>query len=1522
MKENPVFMQTEHDACGIVACIQKNGVPSSDNVDQVLAALIKMSHRAGFVDGEGDGCGILMDIPRRLWAKRLTRQGIPGALADDERFFVAHLFIRPVDGEMPQQHKNRVKQLLQEAQCEILLEQSGFVNSDALGPQGRADEPIFWQIAGLVRTENPGRIAKTLFELHLKIEEQTDYHVASISKDAVVYKVRGSANALRDYYLDLQSKDCRSAITIGHNRYSTNTSTVFERVQPFTLLGHNGEINTIQKLREETEMIGIPLVKGASDSQDLNRCIEGLIHRYGCTLFEAMEMVFPPIINEIKQFSPELQDLYMFYRSLWGPYAQGPAGIVSRYADTCVFSVDALGLRPLWCIETDQSIYFSSEQGIVQLEDMIKDPKSLAPGEKIGVEVHRNEFAEVIPYSALQQRVLKLAESRYTFKDFRRSISFGASSVLANEEQEEVASFRKPVDKGFRERLMAAVAFDAEDLKILEHQMNTGAEPIQSLGYDGPLAALSRDRQNISDYFKETVAVVTNPAIDREREIEHFSTRVVLGPRPSLSGIVQTKRRVELQTPLLLGGYDGWSGISGDRYRALAHKLGSYLFEDLLREFQSGPYTVYELYSVFRPEEESMKEALDRLQREAVEAVFAGTHVLVIDDCHAFHDSLHWLDPHLVVSAVDLALKKQEVAEGADNLRRRVSIVLRSAGLRNLHDIVTAIGFGADAVNPYLLWEIAGENANIKGIENTYTALQKGLEKVISTIGIHELRGYDRLFSSIGLRDELLPYLGTSNFFGSASVGLGFGELTEDSRERYKIATGEIKGKTVRPFRYFPRVWKAAGDVASGNERAREEFVAKMLEMERTSPISLRHALDVKESDNPVDPSEVDISIGIHSLPFLISSMSFGSQSETAFRAYAEAAYRLNMISLNGEGGEIKDMLGKYPNHRGHQIASGRFGVNVELCNSSNLLEIKIGQGAKPGEGGHLPGSKVSLKVAAARNAQPGIDLISPSNNHDIYSIEDLAQMIDELKTVNPNARVSVKVPVVPNIGTIAVGIAKAGADIITLSGFDGGTGAARAHALKHVGLPVEIGVKLAHQELIQAGLRDSVEIWCDGGLKTGYDVLKMILLGANRAGFGTMAMVAVGCTSCRGCHKDTCHVGIATQMDEHEAKEKGLKSFVPREFDLAVQNLMNFFTALGEELKMWTAKLGVKRLQDLVGRSDLLQQTREWNRIDLSPLLQTNGEWRADRYTLPAVRLSSVGRDSLTEKIAAEASLEVAAGSETVVHQVSSVSSHDRVLGTYLAGSLARARYEGALASFQKANVKFDKGSVAGNGFAAYNGNGLHLRVEGGAQDGVGKTAFGGKVIVLKGKNRFGQRVNGSVGKGLGYGAQRGLFIIQGNADSRAGIRLSGADMIIGGMITSPLQDHLGMIGTRANIKGFAFEYMTNGRAIVLGDPGPWICSGMTGGVVYLRYQQEMGLDETALRRRIAKGAKVTLLPLDLQGKRDVCELLSIYCKELVKSGQQEEARQIEILMEQPEHHFMMIKPGQLQTDQDIATE
>ena len=1507
----PFLERDEHDACGIIAWVEKSEQATKENIEHVLGALDQMRHRAGFVENEGDGCGILIDLPRELWADIIRAQGHDPQLALSRRFAVAHLVVTSDMKRSVAQVEKPFRELAASYGFQVLALQQDAVNNEVLGPGGKAEEIHFFQF-GLLADDHmtDEDIGTSCYRLHLAVESSLMIHVASLSDATVVYKVRGDSHVLRSYFRDLTHENMKSRATIGHNRYSTNTTTSSERVQPFTLLGHNGELNTIHRLREESQMLDIPNVPGGSDSQDLNRFIEGLIFDYGYSLAEALEVAFPPIINEIKQMHDNLQDMYMFLRSLWGPFAQGPAGIVARTGAEAAFSVDALGLRPLWQVETATSWVFSSEQGVVPLQDMVANPRPLAPGEKVIVLLPDHAASALYTYVEVQELIYQRMQARYAFKDFRHSLSFGGAAALGGVHL--TPEREQPV---LREKRLGAYGWDQDDLRILEHQATMGAEPIRSLGFDGPLAVLSENGQNVSDFLKETVAVVTNPAIDREREIEHFSTRIVLGRRPNLRVTGVKYRHLEIQSPILLGGHPA---DEPDRYRSTALKMGTQLFEDVLRYFAVAPDDIAEIYPRIE-DGESLPVALDRLREEVVVAISNQAQLIILDDQLSFSAGYAWMDPAFAVSMAHKTLRDLR-DEFGESMRRKCSIILRSGAIRNLHDMAVFVGLGADAINPYLYFDTAFEYDGYKGIENAYLALTKGLEKVISTLGIHELRGYDRLFSAIGLANEVSELLEIKSFFDEEVKAGNFDRFLATAMMRTeKLRIGQTA--VARPYQLWPRIWKVAGDAAGGKAEY-ASFSEKLRELEIKQPISLRHLLDVRSVDVNKSPATVDLSIGDHVLPFVISSMSFGSQSEIAFRSYALAAQKLDMIAMNGEGGEIKDMLGKFAKNRGHQVASGRFGVNAELCNSADLLEIKIGQGAKPGEGGHLPGSKVSAKVANARNARQGTDLISPSNNHDIYSIEDLAQMIDELKVVNPRARVAVKVPVVPNIGTIAVGIAKAGADVISLSGFDGGTGAARSHAIKYVGLPVEIGVKLAHEALVESGLREQVEIWGDGGMKSGLDVVKLVLLGANRVGFGTMAMIAIGCTSCRGCHKDTCHVGIATQIETQEqALAHGLKAFVPRQIDMAVANLERYFLGMADEVRDIVAMLGVDSLQVLVGKSHYLTQTRGLEQINLNDLIATHVQ-SSYNYTTHANRPSTVGVESLSVQLGEQAVSAMAAGSEAMTFGANQVHSTERVIGGMISGSVVRSEIRDRKKGLSKASVRLQSGSVVGNGFAAYNATGVHLRVEGGAQDGVGKGALGGKVIIMKGQNHLGERINGSVGKGLAYGAQRGLFIVQGNADSRAGIRLSGADVIIGGEVSAPLADAKGAIATRANIKGFAFEYMTGGRALVMGDPGPWICSGMTGGVVYLHLNLEMGLNADALRRRLAKGAKVSLVALNSSGIYDVKEMLTFYHKELVRSGQQIEAQRLQPLMDQPEEHFLRVIAGLEQTDQDTATE
>ena len=1551
----------EHDSCAIVAYVRKDGTPSHGTVKRAINALEKMGHRSGGVDGEGDGCGVQTDIPRILWGRGLKdSKGLSSELVEDPRFFVGHFFIPRRLASESSSIKDRVKQILVDAGIEFLMEDSGDVRHDALGKIARSNEPEFWQVSGLVPpfdhvTDSLGA-ERFLFSVQLTIENSTPVHVCSLSSFTVVYKVHGNADILDHYYPQLSSPDYVTAISLGHSRYSTNTLSNFDRVQPFALLGHNGEINTIDKLRREAQMLGIPITPDGSDSQDLDRALHGLIINHGLSLVEAMEIIFPPMADEVDRMPDELRRLYRFYRWVLGPLAQGPAAIIARIGDESIFGVDALGLRPLWFLESGTEYVFSSEQGVLPFSVIAQNPKPMAPGEKIAIGLTRGVGTQVYNYDEVQKLALSRTKKLYELDRVEEVLPMGRDHVKASSQTER---FQIPAPTQITHEINRFAAFNwsTSDSDYVEALCKTGNEPIASLGYDGPLAALAPDKQALSDYFKEAVAVVTNPAMDREREVEHFSTSVTIGTRPHLESRESLPdRALELRVPILPGVHDLAPYLSAAEVDKVAHDVGSTSFEGLLAYFGQDEVSVL---SIVYPDELITEAALQQLQKKAINLVQNGSSIIVLDDGSAYAPGTLTLDPHLALISVDRALREEfEVHEGVKAaLRRRASLILRSGGLRNLHDIIFAIGSGADAVSPYLMLGQAYRNAPAdsssadvaKRLYNVSSALQKGLEKVISTMGTHELRGYGRIFASIGVGSGVAKTIEMRNFCGSMHSGLTFSKLDEYAIKRQALALSEEPIKRREDPRFYPKVWKFAGNAANG-KGTYEEYTDRLHNLERELPISLRHLLDLRfEKRTPVDKNNVSTKVAGHDAPIELSSMSFGSQGETAFRAYAEAARRLNIVCLNGEGGEIHDMYGKFRNNRGQQVASGRFGVNIEMLNASDYIEIKIGQGAKPGEGGHLPGKKVSVKVAAARHATPGVDLISPSNNHDIYSIEDLAQIIEELHTANPKARVSVKVPVVPNIGTIALGIAKAGADIITLSGYDGGTGAARTHALKYVGLPVEIGVKEAHRALVQAGVRDEIELWCDGGMKSGLDVVKMMLLGANRCGFGTMTMVAVGCTVCHGCQLDTCHVGIATQIETLlQAEEHGLKRFVPRESDSAVEGLVRLFSAISEEIKDLTARLGFLNSQEMVGHSDLLVQARGKDLVDCfeltAPVLpmfsyETAGlkEARRDIGSFVLAETELVGGDVkvgkrirrplsyTTKMISSLVKDQTNDGYEKILYEDDRADPTDRELGTHLSGALARGEVGGDVGrSLKTADLLFQN-VIPGNGLGAFNSAHVNVRVYGGAQDGVAKGCMGGRVVIMKGLNDGGYRVNGSVGKGFGYGAIGGTFVIQGDADSRCGIRLSGANIIVGGEITKPIDDTLGCLGARANIKGFAFEYMTSGRALVLGDPGPWMCAGMTGGTVYVRLNPAMNFDRPAINSRLGRGAKVAVADITDKDKQSISELIGIFIEELSYSDQHAEASRYERVVQDlwtGEVEFVKVVPVGMQVDQSVAAE
>jgi len=1516
----------ESDACAIYLSVRKHGQTTFGTLKRSIGALVAMGHRTGFVNGEGDGAGVQTDIPRRLWARKLSQASLRASLTSHPGFWVGHLFI-PASADTPELH-DRIDIVFEQAGLNLIYQQLGRTRREALGGIARRDAPAFWQIAGYAELPD---LEKRLLEVQTRLETDTPVHFLSLSPHIVVYKVRGSVETLSRYYPDLQDRNYDTAVVLCHARYSTNTVSNFDRAQPFALLGHNGEINTITRLRLEAEQIGAILPHNGSDSQHVDRTIHTLCVNYGLDLIEAMETVFPPVPYELESYPPEQRAVYTRIRQSFGPYAQGPAAILCRFGDTIVASVDAIGLRPLWFVETEKEFLFSSERGAIPLEVMVDDPRALGPGEKMAILLHRGENAEILDQAQIRRHVVNRAFQREAPQLARQYwLAWGqaaldqAGTVNARRRDRQAtseiplpapehaplparplaeppvvpwkdSSCGCPVDVA----LLAACGWNLDHVQELDDMVFDEKE-IGSLGFDGPLAVLSRKRVNTADFFKETVAVVTNPAIDRGREAEVFSTSSLFGSGPAIGKAPDPNDiLITLKIPILTGGHPDLG--TPEEEAALAEKFGTLSVEQLLETFNG--HTALLALAVLPGED--VRTALDRLADQAVAAVEGGASCLVLDDSGVQLGGMNWLDPVLAVSRVDEALRRTGV-DCKHNLRRRAGILVRSAAIRNLHDIALLSGFGADAVAPFAMFAVVTQKAVQKNQENgnsvqmaqsrLLNGLKIGLEKVISTMGCHELRGYGRVCSSIGLAPSVAEVLKTPNYFGSETSGLTWERLGRESAERgAELRQPEAARALEHIDHFYPRLWKKVGQFTRSLTDY-EEVLDTFRDLKREIPVSLRHCMGFKKTRGTLIASQVDLGVRDYSLPFVISAMSFGSQGEVAFRTYAEAAAQVNILCINGEGGELPAIMGVYKKNRGQQVASGRFGVNSEFLNSAAVIEIKIGQGAKPGEGGMLPGFKVTPQVAEARRTPPYVALISPSNNHDLYSIEDLAQLIEELKVVNPQARVSVKCPVVPGIGVIAVGIAKAGADIINLSGYDGGTGAARKHSLQYVGLPAEIGVIQAHRALVDAGLRHKVEIWCDGGMKTGEDVVKMVLLGANRVGFGTLAMVAIGCSICRKCEEGTCFAGITTQIRTvEEARLMGLQVFNPLDYKTAVDRLVRLFRGMEEETRQITARLGARRLQDLVGRGDLLEQVACKEAVDLTAMCEAVPIRPRPELEPGVGRLLVRPRNNLTRLLSELITETILEDNEHEITYQDSVMAIDRALGSHIVGALSRhPEIQGRV---ERLHLRFGPSSVAGNGFSAWLADPLDIIIEGGAQDGTAKGADGGRVAVMKGINHEGLRIDGSVGKSFAYGAQKGILIVQGNADSRACIRLSGADVILGGELTHPVDDETLTTSTYANLKGFACEYMTAGQVVILGDPGPYAYSGMTGGVVYQMLAPELGFDEAALHRRIALGAKVDVAPTGEGDCADLQRLLGYYIEALEQTYQYETAEHIRSL-------------------------
>ncbi len=1395
----------EYDACAVYAAVLKDPAPQAAQPLWVgaLDALQTMEHRAGKIDGQSDGAGLLVSRPRHLWNLRLSDRPL-----NRNQLWYLTLAI-------PLAEERSTAELVRSE-----LGHEGFSVISAYWDVIDGDEGLWSAALELNPRDDDDRRFVAALE---RLERALPGRVASFDRELAVLKCRGDSQRLREYAHKLWGDGFHPRLVVGHNRFSTNTATSLMRVQPFLGLAHNGEINTIDRVRSELVGLGVNPVREGSDSQSLDYALALLRRRWGLSLAETVRLLSAPPPSMVQDWPAEWQTVHAQVETLWPPVVQGPQALVVTDGFSLVAAVDAMGLRPLWVLETDTTIVVSSEPGIVPSKEWIAEPRIMGAGEVLAWTWEREGPIQSWAAESIQQSLVR----RIGPQPSVRTISTGTGAYAVP-----LPSWR-----------LAADGWTRDDLNVVKAWRETGQEPIGSLGFDGPLAALADGNVTVADHLHETVAVVTNPALDREREAEHFRLDGWIGSRPSNFATLGKEAILHIEHP--------W--------------MTDQDLEAIAGHFPEAPV----ILPLHWPRNVAEIAASKRLGQTAQSAVRQGAVVLVLDDRGAYQpEASVGLDPALALAAVKTALREA-------GLDRQASIVVRSGSIRHLHDAAVLLGLGASALVPYALWGLMGD------VGSALPVLNHGLEKIISTMGTHWLAGYGRNFSAIGLPAEVADLLGVPTF---AAPKLEDWERRRQLiwQERMAVMASEEKPRFI--LRSSTHVYKAGLRMASGEISGRD-FLLAVRAVEQQLPTQMRHVLRVTRHDaHPI--AATSLKTGTHDYPFVISSMSFGSQGETAFRAYAEAARVLNIVSMNGEGGEIPDMIGQYAPWRGYQVASGRFGVNATLLNGARYVEIKIGQGAKPGEGGHLPGRKVSPKVAKARNAKPGIDLISPSNNHDLYSIEDLRQLVEELKAVNPSLRVVVKVPVVPNIGTIAVGIVKTGADVIALSGFDGGTGAARLHALRHAGLPVDIGVPLVHQALVQSGVRSRVELWADGGVRTSDDVLKLILLGADRVGFGTMAMVALGCTICRQCQKDTCHVGITTQIDsEAQAATRGVKRFQPQHLDVAVDHLTRFFQGLGEELASRLKHLGIASVREAVGQWQWLRQWGAQERLDFRAWVESLAEEdtllsEVNGAAVPADRRAGSGADN--------------------GHRM-------RLAGVSQAGRLAARQAEWP----EQVVVP----GVAGQGFGAFLTAGLSCLAWGGAQDGVGKGASGGRIWVMKSRG-----LGGHVGKSLAYGAQDGTIIVQGGADARAGVRLAGARIVImGDGLPDPGS---GGWWESAAIKGFGFEYMTQGEAMVLADPGPWLAAGMTGGIIYLLHDPGRGLTEAFLRTRLSRGAAVKLQAVQSADAGPIQALLRHAVEALEASGQPERVSDLEPLLRDPLSHFLKVVPEAGGLDQQISTE
>ncbi|MDY4626063.1 MAG: glutamate synthase large subunit [Prevotella sp.] len=1388
----------EHDACGVGMVVNIHGNKSHELVDNALKVLENMRHRGaeGADNKTGDGAGILLQIPHEF----ILLQGIP--VPEKGKYGTGLVFL-PKDEAKQQQILSIMIEEIEREGLSLMHLRNVPTNPECLGSAALATEPAIKQvfITGVTDEDVPV-FERTLYIIRKKIERRVkdkDFYICSLSSKNIVYKGMLSSMQLRQYFPDLTNNYFTSGLALVHSRFSTNTFPTWSLAQPFRLLCHNGEINTIRgnrgwmQARESvlsSDALGdvkniSPIIQpGMSDSASLDNVFEFFVMS-GLSLPHAMAVMIPESFNDKNPISEDLKAFYEYHSILMEPW-DGPAALLFSDGRFAGGMLDRNGLRPArYTITKNDTMVVASEVGVMDFDPSeIAEKGRLQPGKILLIDTQEGK----IYYDG------EIKERLAAAHPYRQWLS---TNRIQLEKLKSGRKVRNDVDNLIRKEI--EFGFGEEDIDNTIIPMSTkGQEPTASMGNDTPLAVLSDKPQIFFNYFRQQFAQVTNPAIDSIREnlvmsLTEYIGRVgtgILNPNESNCKMVRLPHPILTNTQL-----------------------------DILCNIRYKGFNTVKLPMIFECEkgETGLREALDTLCHEAERSVDEGYNYIIltdrdVDESHAAIPSL------LAVSAVHHYL----ISVGK---RVQTALIVESGEIREVMHAALLLGYGASALCPYMTYAILDDLVKRGRIQEDYKtaeanyikAVKKGLFKIMAKMGISTIRSYRgaKIFEAVGLSESLLKaYFGTDV---STIGGIGLETIARDALRFHNMAFSKTTKTTFLPnlgqFHFRKDGIKHAWNpetIATLQLATRTGNYAKFKEFshlvdEKESPIFIRDFFDFKRNPIDIDKVEPVESIVKH---FVSGAMSFGALSKEAHEAIALAMNKLGTRSNTGEGGEDNERFhatvdGISLSSKTKQVASGRFGVTTEYLMNAEEIQIKVAQGAKPGEGGQLPGFKVNEVIAKTRHSIPGISLISPPPHHDIYSIEDLAQLIFDLKNVNPKAAISVKLVAESGVGTIAAGVAKAKADLIVISGAEGGTGASPASSMRFAGIPPEIGISETQQTLVKNGLRGQVRLQVDGQLKTGRDIILMALLGAEEFGFGTAVLIVLGCVMMRKCNLNTCPMGVATQDPRLRAHFRG-----------RYQYLVNYFTFLAQEVREYLAQMGFTKLNDIVGHTELIEtrhtDDKKLSTLDFSRLLhQEKGNCSFYHTTQQIHDLSDV----LDRRIIHGAERAIERKDE--VNLDFAIKNTDRAVGAMLSGEIASRYGEKGLPD-KTINVRF-KGS-AGQSFGAFLVKGVDFKLEGDTNDYFAKGLSGGRISILPPiRSNFAAEDNIIAGNTGLYGATSGELYVNGKVGERFGVRNSGAIAVIEGA-----GDH-------------CCEYMTGGRVVVLGETGRNFAAGMSGGVAYV---------------------------------------------------------------------------------------